>query len=60
MKKILELIKRGVDDGAKLLIGGERFGDRGYFVQPTVFSDVEDNHLISREEVFYHYIIIIQ
>lgn len=51
MNKILSLIKSGASDGAKLLVGGDRFGDRGYFVTPTVFCDVQDNHKFAKEEV---------
>lgn len=36
MKKILDLIDSGKKDGAKLLTGGSRAGDKGYFVEPTV------------------------
>ncbi|XP_044259988.1 aldehyde dehydrogenase, mitochondrial [Tribolium madens] len=52
MTKILGLIKEGVNQGAKLLIGGKRVGDKGYFVEPTVFANVEDNHVIAKEEIF--------
>ncbi|KAK9879195.1 hypothetical protein WA026_004043 [Henosepilachna vigintioctopunctata] len=52
MEKILGLIKAGERDGAKLLTGGKRHGDKGYFVQPTVFGDVEDSHVVAREEIF--------
>lgn len=51
MNKILGLIKSGVRDGAKLCVGGDRIGDRGYFIEPTVFANVEDNHQFTREEV---------
>lgn len=51
MEKILGLIEVGVKDGAKLLTGGKRIGDKGYYVEPTVFSHVEDHHTIAREEV---------
>lgn len=51
MDKILDLIDAGKRAGAKLLTGGQREGDKGFFVQPTVFSDVQDNHKIAREEV---------
>lgn len=40
-KNILRYIKAGVDCGAKLETGGERIGDKGYYIQPTVFSNVE-------------------
>jgi aldehyde dehydrogenase (NAD+) len=52
MDKILGLIKTGEKEGAKLLAGGARHGSKGYFVQPTLFSDVEDHHTIAKEEIF--------
>jgi aldehyde dehydrogenase (NAD+) len=50
--KILGLIDSGKKEGAKLLIGGARHGDRGYFIQPTIFADVKDNMRIAQEEIF--------
>lgn len=50
--KIMGLIEEGKREGAKLVIGGERYGDRGYFIQPTVFVDVKDNMRIAQEEIF--------
>jgi aldehyde dehydrogenase (NAD+) len=52
MDKILGLIESGKNNGAKLHTGGKCHGDKGFFVQPTVFSDVQDHHEISREEIF--------
>ncbi|XP_065169832.1 aldehyde dehydrogenase, mitochondrial-like [Atheta coriaria] len=52
MKKILGMIESGVKDGAQLGTGGQRFGDEGYFIQPTVFYNVKDEHKIAREEIF--------
>ncbi|MEH6457647.1 MAG: aldehyde dehydrogenase family protein [Cocleimonas sp.] len=53
--KIQELIQVGIDEGAKLVAGGigkpEGF-DKGYFVKPTVFADVNNDMRIAREEVF--------
>ncbi|KOB67933.1 Mitochondrial aldehyde dehydrogenase [Operophtera brumata] len=49
--KILGLINRGKEQGAKLVAGGGRHGDTGYFVQPTVFSDVHDNMDIAKQEL---------
>ena len=46
----MELIDSGKKEGAKLCIGGERIGDKGYFIQPTVFADVEDRMRIAKEE----------
>jgi len=50
--KVLELIESGKKEGAKLMCGGGRVGEKGYFVQPTVFGDVKDNMRIAREEIF--------
>ena len=49
--KILDLIEIGKAQGAKLEIGGDRHGDKGFFIQPTVFSDVQDEMRIAQEEV---------
>jgi len=51
MDKILELIESGKSQGAKLMCGGKRIGDKGYFVEPTVFADVNASMRIAQEEV---------
>ncbi|XP_018332224.1 retinal dehydrogenase 2 [Agrilus planipennis] len=50
--KILNLIHSGVREGAKLETGGKQFGNAGYFVTPTVFSEVKDQMTIAKEEIF--------
>ena len=50
--KVMGYIESGRQEGAKLVCGGNRVGDRGYFVQPTVFADVNDDMKIAREEIF--------
>ncbi len=50
--KVMGYIESGRKEGAKLMCGGERVGDRGYFVAPTVFADVQDDMTIAREEIF--------
>ncbi|XP_076009974.1 aldehyde dehydrogenase, mitochondrial-like [Genypterus blacodes] len=50
--KILGYISTGKREGAKLMCGGGVAADRGYFIQPTVFGDVQDNMIIAREEIF--------
>ena len=50
--RIMGYIEAGKREGAKLLTGGKRHGDKGYFVEPTVFSDVRDEMKIAREEIF--------
>jgi len=51
-EKIQGYIKLGQDEGAKLMCGGQRSGEKGYFIQPTVFADVEDHMTIAKEEIF--------
>jgi aldehyde dehydrogenase (NAD+) len=50
--RIMGYIESGRQEGASLLCGGNRVGDRGYFIQPTVFADVNDGMKIAREEIF--------
>jgi len=53
--KIKKLIEKGIKEGAKLVCGGRKRPDgldRGYFVKPTVFSEVNNNMTIAREEIF--------
>ena len=50
--KIMSMIKTGQDQGAKLVSGGTRIGDKGYFVAPTVFANVSDDMTIAKEEIF--------
>lgn len=50
--KVLGLIKSGKEQGAVLEAGGERQGDVGYYVKPTVFSNVKDDMRIAKEEIF--------
>lgn len=50
--KILNYIEVGKKEGAKLLTGGKRVGSKGYFIEPTVFSDVKDDMTIAKEEIF--------
>jgi aldehyde dehydrogenase (NAD+) len=51
-QKIMGYIESGKKEGAKLVAGGDRVGDRGYFVRPTVFADVKDDMTIAQEEIF--------
>ena len=50
--KILGYIEKGKAQGASCLTGGSRFGDRGYFVEPTVFDGVTDDMAIATDEIF--------
>jgi len=50
--KVMGYIESGKKDKAKLVAGGNRVGTKGYFIEPTVFSDVQDNMTIAQEEIF--------
>ena len=54
-EKIQSLIQSGIDEGATLVAGGagrpSNF-DKGYYVKPTVFTNVENNMRIAKEEIF--------
>jgi aldehyde dehydrogenase (NAD+) len=50
--RVMSYIESGQSEGATLACGGKRLGDRGYFIEPTVFADVQDGMKIAREEIF--------
>lgn len=50
--KIIDLIDSGVKQGAKLECGGKSLDKKGFWIEPTVFSNVTDDMRIAREEIF--------
>lgn len=50
--KVMGYIDSGKQEKANLATGGKRVGDKGYFIEPTVFTDVRDDMKIAREEIF--------
>src|SRR5262252_1550877 len=50
--KVMSYIESGKHEKAKLVAGGNRVGDKGYFIEPTVFADVQDGMKIAQEEIF--------
>lgn len=52
MEQVLTHIEKGISQGAKLVCGGQRIGTTGYFVQPTVLSDVTDDNIVAKKEIF--------
>jgi aldehyde dehydrogenase (NAD+) len=52
MKRVLDYIDVGRNEGASVVTGGARSGDTGYFVQPTVFAGVKHEMRVSQEEIF--------
>ncbi|MGF6240137.1 MULTISPECIES: aldehyde dehydrogenase family protein [Paraburkholderia] len=52
MKTVLDYVDIGKEEGATLVTGGARLGQRGFYVEPTVFANVEHEMRISQEEIF--------
>jgi aldehyde dehydrogenase (NAD+) len=50
--RIMEYINHGKKAGATVVAGGDRHGQEGYFIQPTVFTDVTSDMKIAQEEIF--------
>ena len=60
-ERVRGYIRKGQEEGARLLIGGAEAPeglDRGYFVRPTVFSDVDPSMTIAQEEIFGPVLVI--
>lgn len=55
-KRQLEIVQgfiaKGIAEGARLVAGGQREGDTGYYLQPTVFADATDDMTIATDEIF--------
>uniref|UniRef100_A0A8P4KTS3 10-formyltetrahydrofolate dehydrogenase n=1 Tax=Dicentrarchus labrax TaxID=13489 RepID=A0A8P4KTS3_DICLA len=52
LDKLLEYCEVGIKEGATLVYGGKQVDRPGYFMEPTVFTDVEDHMFIAKEESF--------
>jgi acyl-CoA reductase-like NAD-dependent aldehyde dehydrogenase len=52
MERVLGYIEIGKNEGAEVVAGGNRIGDKGYFVEPTVFTKMTPQMRIWREEIF--------
>jgi phenylacetaldehyde dehydrogenase len=52
LDRVTGYIRAGLDDGAHVAAGGHRIGDRGYFVEPTILTDVPADSAPAREEIF--------
>ena len=50
--KILKYINLGQSEGAKVVTGGKRWGDQGYYIEPTLFTGVKNDMRIAKEEIF--------
>jgi phenylacetaldehyde dehydrogenase len=50
--KVLGFLESGREEGAEAVVGGDRSGDRGYFVQPTILANTSPDMKVVREEIF--------
>jgi len=50
--RVLGYIEKGLNEGAELLVGGNKPFEQGYFVSPTIFANVRDDMTIAKEEIF--------
>ncbi len=51
-ESIMAYIEKGVAEGGRLVAGGKKAGDDGYFIRPTVIADVKPKDTIAQEEIF--------
>jgi len=52
LSRVTGYLQLGMSEGAKPLAGGQRYGDHGYFVEPTVLVNTNQNMRVIREEIF--------
>jgi phenylacetaldehyde dehydrogenase len=52
LHRVCGYLESGLAEGAKAVVGGQRNGDKGYFVNPTVLVDTNDNMKVIQEEIF--------
>ncbi|KAG5559380.1 hypothetical protein RHGRI_009049 [Rhododendron griersonianum] len=51
-EKVLSYIEHGKREGATLVTGGKPCGEKGYYIEPTIFSEVKDDMKIAKDEIF--------
>ncbi|MDQ3020296.1 MAG: aldehyde dehydrogenase family protein [Bacteroidota bacterium] len=49
---VMDYIKIGKEEGAEVLVGGNKSGDKGLYIEPTVFINADNKMRISQEEIF--------
>ena len=52
LNKICACVDAGVKEGARVLVGGKRYGEKGTFMQPTLLVDVKNDMTVAQEEIF--------
>ncbi|SFK71431.1 aldehyde dehydrogenase (NAD+) [Marinilactibacillus piezotolerans] len=59
METVLGYIEKGKEEGADVLIGGNKMDRKGYYVEPTVFVNVKNDMTIAQEEIFGPVLVVI-
>src|SRR5258708_12057297 len=59
--RVMSYIRKGIDEGATLAVGGHRPArfEKGFFVEPTLFTDVDNSMTIAQEEIFGPVVVVI-
>jgi len=58
--RVMAYIKSGKEEGATVSMGGEKHGSKGYYIQPTIFTDVKEGTRIRNEEIFGPVVVVIK
>ncbi|TVP89476.1 aldehyde dehydrogenase family protein [Alkalibacterium sp.] len=59
METVLNYIEKGKEEGAEILVGGNKMDRKGYFVEPTVFVNVTNDMTIAQEEIFGPVLVVL-
>ena len=50
--RVMKYIKQGISEGATLVCGGNEINEKGFFIEPTIFTNVTGDMTIAKEEIF--------
>ena len=59
LETVSRYVQIGIDEGARLVTGGHRLGDTGFYFEPTIFVDVDNSMRIAQEEIFGPVLVVI-
>jgi phenylacetaldehyde dehydrogenase len=52
LDRVMNYVAKGKEEGGTIATGGSRFGEQGYFIEPTVIADTTNEMVVTREEIF--------
>lgn len=59
--RVMSYIRHGKEiEKLECIMGGERWGEKGYFIKPTVFINVDDSSQLAREEIFGPVLVVLK